>query len=63
MRPPDIEKSTKEDRQEAIKNMYRCISDCDSCGLCKIFRGRDPLVVFQDYIEGKYSFQEISRKL
>lgn len=63
MKAPDIEKSTKEDRQKAIQNMFRCISDCDSCGLCKIFKGKDPSAVFQDYIEGKCSFQEISRKL
>lgn len=63
MRAPDIENSTKEDRQEAIQRMFRCISDCDSCGLCQIFKGRDPMVVYQDYIEGKCSFQEISRKL
>ena len=51
MRAPDIENSTKEDRQEAIQRMFRCISDCDSCGLCQIFKGRDPMVVYQDYIE------------
>ena len=63
MRVPDVEGSTKEERLEVVKNKFRCISDCDSCGLCKVFRGRDPMVVYQDYIDGNCSFQEISGRL
>ncbi len=63
MRTPDINESTKEERLEAIRNKFRCISDCDSCGLCRIFKGRDPLDLYQDYIEGKCSFLEISRRI
>ncbi len=63
MKPPGVEESTKEDRQKAIETMFRCISDCDSCGLCKIFRGKEPAMVFQDYIEGKCSFREIMDKI
>jgi len=63
MRVPDIEGSTKEERLEAVKNKFRCISDCDSCGLCKVFKGRDPSVVYQDYIDGRCSYLEISRRL
>ena len=34
MRPPEIENSTEEERREYIKNTFRCIADCDMCGLC-----------------------------
>ncbi|MBQ9156052.1 MAG: hypothetical protein IJ137_04670 [Eubacterium sp.] len=60
MRPPDIENSTKEERQAVIREMFKCIADCDSCGLCKVFRGKEPEIAYEDYIEGKRSFLEIS---
>ena len=63
MRAPEIDKSTKEERLEVIRNKFRCISDCDSCGLCQIFKGRDPVALYQDYIDGKCSFLEISRRI
>lgn len=37
MRPPEIENSTEEERREYIKNTFRCIADCDMCGLCTVF--------------------------
>lgn len=40
MRPPEIENSTEEERREYIKNTFRCIADCDMCGLCTVFRGK-----------------------
>ena len=36
MRPPEIENSTEEERREYIKNTFRCIADCDMCGLCTV---------------------------
>ena len=62
MRPPDIEGSTKEERLEAVQSMFRCIGDCDSCGLCKVFKGKEPVIAYQDYIEGKVSFIEVSER-
>lgn len=49
MRPPEIENSTEEERREYIKNTFRCIADCDMCGLCTVFRGKDPEVAYADY--------------
>ncbi len=63
MIPPEVEESSKEERLAAIRNKFRCISDCDSCGLCQIFKGRNPVDLYQDYIDGKCSFLEISRKI
>ena len=60
MRPPEIENSTREEREQCIRKMFQCISDCDLCGLCKVFRGKEPEIAYQDYIDGKKSFLEIS---
>ena len=43
-----------------IKNKYPCIADCDMCGLCKVFHGRDPENAFDDYIKGICSFADVS---
>ncbi|MEE3468291.1 MAG: hypothetical protein VZQ83_07610 [Eubacterium sp.] len=49
-----------DDRREYIKKRYPCISDCDMCGLCTVFRGKDPELAYRDYIEGNRSFEEVS---
>lgn len=60
MRTPKIKESTKEERENYIRQKFRCKSDCESCGICRVFRGRDPELVYQDYINGEKSFLEIS---
>jgi hypothetical protein len=57
---PEINESTIEERREFIKNKYPCISDCDMCGLCKVFHGKDPENAYDDYIKGKRSFMDVS---
>ncbi|SNU05869.1 hypothetical protein SAMN06297422_10585 [Lachnospiraceae bacterium] len=57
---PEINESTIEERREYIKNRYPCISDCDMCGLCKVFHGKDPENAYDDYIKGKRSFMDVS---
>ena len=57
---PDIENSSETERRKYIKDRYPCISDCDMCGLCKVFRGKDPEVAYNDYIVGRRSFEEVS---
>ena len=57
---PDIKESTIEERREFIKNRYPCISDCDMCGLCKIFHEKDPENAYDDYIKGIRSFEDVS---
>ncbi|MFQ7338415.1 MAG: hypothetical protein ACLROW_18945 [Roseburia faecis] len=42
MRPPEIKTSTEEERRQYIKDTFPCIADCDMCGLCTVFRGKDP---------------------
>ena len=58
---PDINSSTADERREYIKNRYPCIADCDMCGLCKVFHGKDPESAYDDYIKGMRSFTEVSK--
>ncbi len=58
--PPEITESTTDERREYIKKRYPCISDCDMCGLCTVFRGKDPELAYSDYIEGNRTFEAVS---
>ena len=57
---PQIESSTIEERRTFIKDRFPCIADCDMCGLCQVFRGKDPEIAYDDYIKGVRSFTEVS---
>ncbi|MBP1585261.1 MAG: hypothetical protein ILP17_06175 [Lachnospiraceae bacterium] len=57
---PDILNSTEEERRAYIKERFPCIADCDMCGLCKVFHGKDGEQAYADYITGKRSFMEVS---
>lgn len=59
---PLIDHSTAEERREYINRRYPCIADCDMCGLCKVFHGKDPEIAFDEYIRGNKSFEDVSRK-
>lgn len=30
------------------------------CGLCVVFRGKDPELAYEDYINGKRNFMDVS---
>ena len=60
MRAPEIAESTEEERREYIRSTFKCIADCDMCGLCTVFRGKDPELAYADYIMGKRDFIEVS---
>ena len=55
---PDIADSTAEERRAYIKARFPCISDCDMCGLCKVFRGATAERAYDDYITGKRSYMD-----
>ena len=57
---PDITNSTTEERRQYIKETFPCIADCDMCGLCKVFHGKDAETAYADYINGNRSFTEVS---
>lgn len=58
---PDIKDSTKEERESYIKDRFKCISDCDSCGICAMYNNQDPFLVYKDYIDGVRDFQDITK--
>ena len=57
---PLIGSSSEEERRTFIKNKYPCIADCDMCGLCRVFRGKDPENAYHDYIKGIRTFADVS---
>lgn len=61
MRAPDLKSSTIEERRQYIKNTFKCIADCDMCGLCTVLRGKDPELAYEDYIKGKRDFMAVSQ--
>ncbi len=63
MSAPDIYHSTQEQRLEYVREEWRCLANCEICGKCSILKGRDAEEVYQDYIEGKRGYIEISIEL
>ena len=57
---PDIMNFTAEERRIYIKNKFPCIADCDMCGICTVFHGKDAEVAYEAYIRGERSFEEVS---
>ena len=57
---PEINDSTTEERRAYIKERFPCIADCDMCGLCKVFHGKDAETAYADYINGSRSFIDVS---
>ncbi len=57
---PDILNSTEEERRAYIKERFPCLSNCDLCGLCKVFHGMDAERAYADYIRGKREFLDVS---
>ena len=63
MIPPKIEQSTKEERREYVLSAWECLHDCESCGKCRILKGRDAETLYADYIEGKRSYMDITLEI
>ena len=57
---PDIISSSVEERRECIRSRYPCIADCDMCGLCTVFHGKDAELAYEDYINGKRTYEDVS---
>ena len=60
---PDIANSTTEERRQYIKETFPCIADCDMCGLCTVFHGKDAESAYSAYIRGERSFEDVSTEL
>ena len=60
MRAPAIKDSTEEERRQYIKNTFKCIADCDMCGLCTVFKWKDSELAYDDYICGRREYMDVS---
>jgi hypothetical protein len=60
MLPPELGSSTKEERTKYIRDTFKCMADCDMCGLCAAFHGKEPEIAYADYIEGKREYMDVS---
>ena len=57
---PEINHSTVEERRNYIKQRFPCIADCDMCGICTVFHGKDAELAYEAYIGGERSFEDVS---
>ncbi len=60
MTPLKIEESTKEERRAFVLKAWECMHDCESCGKCRILKGKDPEILYADYIEGILTYIEVT---
>lgn len=63
MTPPAIEQSTTEERRAFVVEAWKCLHDCESCGKCRILKGKDPETLYANYIEGLRSYMDITLDL
>lgn len=62
MRAPSITTSTADERRSYVRERYVCISNCDLCGICATFHGRDVEQALQDYIDGHAELREVLKR-
>lgn len=63
MQAPLIENSTKEERRAYVLDAWKCLNDCETCGKCRILKGRDAETLYADYINGKRSYMDITLEI
>ena len=63
MTPPNKDTSTREERLAFIQEAWKCLHDCESCGKCKILRGKDAETLYAEYIEGKKSYMDVTLEI
>ena len=63
MIPPNKETSTREERLAFVQEAWKCLHDCESCGKCKILRGKDAETLYAEYIEGKRSYMDVTLQI
>ena len=59
---PPIATSTREERLAWLRERYVCIADCDACGICASFHGKDPEQAFEDYLAGDAEMIEVAKR-
>ena len=54
-----IKDTTKEEREEIVRNSMDCGGGCENCSSCWL-GGGSPWDIYQDYIDGKREIREIT---
>lgn len=54
-----IKDTTKEEREQIIRNSMDCGGGCENCSSCWL-GGGSPWDIYQDYIDGKREIREIN---
>ena len=54
-----IKDTTKEEREQIIRQSMDCGSGCENCSSCWL-GGGNPFEMYQDYIDGKREIAEIN---
>ena len=60
MQQPRIDNSTTEERRAYVQEAWKCLHDCEACGKCRILKGRDAETLYDDYIEGRRDYMDIT---
>ena len=63
MTPPKIEKSTVQERKAYVQEAWKCLHDCEACGKCRVLRGKDPEILYADYINGTRSYMDVTLEI
>jgi hypothetical protein len=62
-RPPSKTTSTREERANFVRTQWECMHNCELCGKCHLLRGKDAEYLYQEYIEGKSEYIDITLNL
>ena len=63
MTPPKIENSTVQERKAYVQEAWKCLHDCEACGKCRVLRGKDPEILYADYINGTRSYMDVTLEI
>ncbi len=63
MTAPKIDTSSKEERREYILEAWKCLNDCETCGKCRILKGKNAEKLYNDYIDGKREYIDITLEI
>ena len=60
MAAPKIGCSTRDERLGYVLDQWRCLHSCEVCGKCSILRGKDAEELYDDYIEGRREYMDVT---
>lgn len=63
MTPPKIEQSTADERLAYVREAWKCLHDCEACGKCRILKGKEAEILYEDYIAGTRQYMDITLEL